>query len=380
MSGDRLRVLHLIYDDPGNPWVGGGGAVRVRELYRRLAPRLASITVATGAYPGARDETIEGIHYRRLGAAGPYPWSRLTYARAASRLLREGDYDAAVFDFSTYTLLRIPRGRPVGITVHHLTEEKALADRWGSLVGGALASAELRRLRQARVFSATSLATRARLETLLGPAVEIHMVQAGVPDALFALPRRPQGYLLFFGRLDWHHKGLDVVLDAAARLVRERPTLRLRIAGRGKDAERVAGAASVLGIAGSIDLIGAVSDERRDELFAGAELMLMPSRFEGFGMAAAEAMAAGVPLVASDAGSLPEVVDPPRGGVVVPTGDAEAMARAVAALLDDPDRLRRTSESARSSAERFRWDHVADRHLEFLHAVRARGGGGAPRG
>jgi glycosyltransferase involved in cell wall biosynthesis len=369
-----LRVLHLIYDDPGNPWVGGGGAVRVREIYRRLAPRLARVTVATGAYPGARDETIDGIHYRRLGAARPYAWSRLTYARAASRLLERGDYDAAVFDFSTYTLLRIPQGRPVGITVHHLTEQNAL-DRWGRVVGRVVAGAELKRLRQGRVFSATSRATHERLEALLGSDAVIRRVEAGVPDALFALPRDPQGYLLFFGRLDWNHKGLDLVLEAAARLIRERPGLRLRIAGRGKDGPRVADEVERLGIAGAVDLIGAVGDDRRDQLFSGAELMLMPSRFEGFGMAAAEAMAAGVPLVASDAGSLPEVVDPPAGGVVVRSGDAPALAAAAGALLDDPERRRRTSETARRSAERFRWDRIVDRHLEFLNVIRAAGRG-----
>src|SRR5688500_8946270 len=121
-----LRVLHCIYDDPKNPWVGGGGAVRAFALYRRLAPRLASVTVVTGSYPGARDEVIEGVRYVRLGARRPYVWSRLTYSLAATRLLARGDYDVAVFDFSTYTLLRVPLDKPVGITVHHLSEASSL--------------------------------------------------------------------------------------------------------------------------------------------------------------------------------------------------------------------------------------------------------------
>jgi glycosyltransferase involved in cell wall biosynthesis len=103
--------------------------------------------------------------------------------------------------------------------------------------------------------------------------------------------------------------------------------------------------------------------------------MLMPSRFEGFGMAAAEAMAAGVPLVASDAGSLPEVVDPPAGGVVIRSGDAAALADAAGALLDDPERRRHTSETARRSAERFRWERIVDRHHDFLLAIQAAGRG-----
>jgi hypothetical protein len=119
-----LRVLHCIYDDPRNPWVAGGGAVRVFELYRRLAGRVDA-TVASGSFPDARDEVIDGVRYRRLGAPAPYAWSRLTYARAATRLLAHGDYDVAVFDFSVYTPLRIPTDRPVGLTVHHVTAPTA---------------------------------------------------------------------------------------------------------------------------------------------------------------------------------------------------------------------------------------------------------------
>jgi glycogen synthase len=364
-----LRVLHCIYDDPANPWVAGGGAVRVREIYRRLLADV-KVTVATGSYPGARDEQIEGIRYQRLGARSPYAWSRLTYGRAASGLLRRGDYDAAVFDFSTYTPVRLPRGRPVGVTVHHLTGESARA-RWGGLLGPVVQRMERRMLRQGRFFSATSLATRDRLRSVVSAGAEIRLIQAGVDDALFELRRRESDYLLFFGRLDWFQKGLDVLLDAVAILARERPGVRLRIAGRGKHAEQLLSTARSLGIRDNVELIGPVSDEERSALFAGARALLMPSRFEGFGMAAAEAMAAGVPVVASNVGSLPEVVHPPEGGVVVPAGDAEALAAAAGALLDDPASRRKLSRTARRSAERFRWDRVAEQHLEFLQAIKA---------
>ncbi|MEX2584317.1 MAG: glycosyltransferase family 4 protein [Gemmatimonadota bacterium] len=364
------HVLHCIYDDPENPWVAGGGSVRVREIYRRLRDRLGSITVATGSYPGARDDEIEGIRYRRLGLRGPYPASRLTYSMAASRLLARGEYDVAVYDFSTYTPLRIPTDRPVGVTVHHLTESTAV-ERWGKVVGRLVASQELRRLKRGRFFSATSTITMERLRTLLGPSVEIRLIQAGVADELFEQQRREADYLLYFGRLDWFQKGLDILLDAMRILVAQRPDLRLRVAGRGKDAQRLLDGARSLGIRDNVELIGSVGEAARAKLLSGARVLLMPSRFEGFGMVAAEAMAAGVPVVASDAGSLPEVVAPPAGGVLVPTGDAAALARETARLLDDGAARRRFSQSARASAQRFRWERIAEDHLAFLEAIHA---------
>jgi glycosyltransferase involved in cell wall biosynthesis len=371
-----LRVLHVIYDDPANPWVAGGGAVRVFELYRHLRGEVDA-TVATGSYPGARDETIEGVRYRRLGARGPYAWSRLSYAAEANRLLRKARYDAAVFDFSTYTPIFVPTARPVGITVHHVSGPTA-AERWGRVLGPGIGQLEQAMIRRATRLSATSLATRALLERI-APGVPIDMVYAGVPDDLFAVERRPEEYLLYFGRLDIFQKGLDTLLEAFALLVRTRPRLELRIAGRGKDAERVAAHARELGIEGNVRMLGAVSEEERQALFAGASVALMPSRFEGFGMVAAEAMAAGVPLVAAAAGSLPEVVDAPHGGVMVPPGDPAALAEATARLLDDPAGRGALSASARVSAGRYRWAAVAADHLQFIERIaRGRGAPSSP--
>jgi glycogen synthase len=365
-----LRVLHCIYDDPGNPWVAGGGAVRVQELYRRLAGRVR-VTVATGNYPGAVEGPREGVEYRRLGARSPYAWSRLTYAIAANRLLRSEAFDVAVFDFSTYTPILVPTDRPVGITVHHLSGPTA-ASRWGRPLGALLGSVERAMLRRARTFSATSRSTAELLRRVVGDRPAIDLVYAGVPDDLFELVRVPGDFLLYFGRLDVFQKGLDTLLEAYALLAAQRPLPPLRIAGRGKDAERVRRMAAELGIAGRVELLGPVSEEERRQLYAGALLQLMPSRFEGFGMVAAEAMAAGVPLIAAHAGSLPEVVDAPRGGMLVPPADAGALAGAIATLLDDPARREALSRSARASAGRFRWATVADHHLRFLHHAAGR--------
>ncbi len=371
-----LRVLHCIYDDPANPWVAGGGAVRVLELYRALGDRVEA-TVATGSYPGARDGLVDGVRYLRLGAETPYAWSRATYAAAANRLLRTARYDAAVFDFSTYTPIFVPTDRPAGITVHHVSGPTA-RERWGPVLAPGIAGVERAMIRRARVLSATSTATLELLRDLAAPGAEIELVYAGVPDELFALPRREEDFLLYFGRLDVFQKGLDVLMDAFALLAGERPGLELRMAGRGKDADRVWEMARGLGVADRVRMLGAVSEAERQALFAAARVQLMPSRFEGFGMVAAEAMAAGVPLVAAAAGSLPEVVAAPDGGVLVPPGDAAALAAAVGRLLDRPDERAALSASARVSAGRFRWETVAARHLEFLHRIAGARGARGP--
>ena len=367
----RLKVLHFIYDDPSNPWVGGGGSVRAREIYRRLVDRLDA-TIVTGNYPGAADGDVHGIPYVRLGASRPYWWSRLTYARAANVMLRKARYDAALFDFSGYTPLFLPAGRPTGVVLHHLTSPTAHM-RWGGLLSRGIAGLERTMLRRASRVSATSDSSR-DAASKIAPEIPIEMVSAGVPSELFGIVRRPGSFLLYFGRLDIFHKGLDTLLEAVAILARTRPEIELRIAGRGSSLDKLKVMIDAMGMAGNVKLVGAVSDAERNELLATAAIQLMPSRFEGFGLAAAEAMAAGVPLIASSVGSLPEVVDAPRGGVLVPPSDPAALAAAAARLLEDERERESLSRSARESARRFSWDFVAESHYQFITNIAARHG------
>ena len=222
-------------------------------------------------------------------------------------------------------------------------------------------------IRRAGRISATSESAR-QAANEIAPGIPVDMVSAGVPPGLFQITRRPQNFLLYFGRLDVFHKGIDTLLEAIAILAKRRPGVELRIAGRGA-ADRISALVEKSQLGSNVRVLGAVSDAERDELFSTAAIQIMPSRFEGFGLAAAEAMAAGVPLIATNVGSLPEVVDPPRGGRLVPASDPAALATAIENLLADANARERLSESARASARRFDWDTVAEAHLRFLRNI-----------
>jgi len=363
----RLRVLHCIYDDPANPWVGGGGSRRAFDLYRHLRDDVDA-TILTGNYPGASSEPVDGIQVIRAGAAQPYAWSRVTYAAAASRMLRSLDYDVAVVDHSAYTPIVIPRDRAVGTIVHHLTGPVA-RERWGAASGAALGWMERRLVARSRVFSATSAASKSALEQFIEEDATIMRVSSGVSDHLFDLRRHDDGFVLYIGRLDVKQKGIDVLLDAFAIVARRAPAATLRIAGRGPDDAWLRARVESLGIGSAVRFLGGVSDAVRDDLLAGAAFQVVPSRFEGFGIAAAEALAAGVPLIVSDDPALVEIVQ--DCGRVVARDDARALAEAMLALLGDDEGRRRLSVAGRASAERFRWNAVARAHLEFLLRVRS---------
>jgi N-acetyl-alpha-D-glucosaminyl L-malate synthase BshA len=151
-------------------------------------------------------------------------------------------------------------------------------------------------------------------------------------------------------------KRIDLVVQVFARIAARVPSV-LLLAGDGPDAGLAHRLARQLGIASRVHLLGA--QENVVPLLSIADLFLLPSEQESFGLAALEAMACGVPVVASDAGGLPEVIDHGVSGFLHPVGDVETMADSGVALLSDPGLHQRIADAAAHVVrERFCVDRV----------------------
>jgi glycosyltransferase involved in cell wall biosynthesis len=133
-------------------------------------------------------------------------------------------------------------------------------------------------------------------------------------------------------------KGHDVLIGAFADLVRQEPAARLVIAGRGPLRRRLEALAVRRGVEGKVTFAGLVSDVAR--FLKGLDLFAFPSRWEGFGIALIEAMASGLPVVASATGGIREIVEDGVSGRLVPAGDRAALAEALLSVLRDADRAR----------------------------------------
>jgi L-malate glycosyltransferase len=159
---------------------------------------------------------------------------------------------------------------------------------------------------------------------------------------------------------------LDVV-ETFARVAARFPA-RLLLVGDGPDRPRVEQRCRELGICDRITFIGNLP--LVEEVLVGADLFLLPSDAESFGLAALEALACRVPVIGARAGGLPEVVSDGENGFLLPVGDVDAMAAAAAELLSDPERHERFRETARREAvARFRQEAVVARYREIYQRV-----------
>ncbi|MEW5927537.1 MAG: glycosyltransferase family 1 protein [Gemmatimonadota bacterium] len=358
--GRYLReVLQAVFADPrfgrvrllGDPDALG-------EFCRTVAePARAEVR----AYP-------TGLYSPRAQAA----WLRL---RAAG----ECDADVAFFPHYDVPLAALPR-RSV-VTVQDLIHFKVPSafPLWRRLGAGVLLRRAVTGAGQVLV---TSQSTRRDLEERFpGCGARVGVVPLGVSpffaapaDASAGLARVGGPYLLCVGNRK-PHKNLAAAVETLALLRGEAPELRLAVVGEVYPGwDEVLRRAGELGVRERIVEVEGASDEELRSLYAGSEALLFPSLYEGFGLPALEAMAAGAPVVASDRSSLPEVVG--DAGLLAGPEDPAAMADAVRRLRRDPELRARLVRCGRERAAAFTWERSARAVADVLLRVAA---GGAAR-
>lgn len=183
--------------------------------------------------------------------------------------------------------------------------------------------------------------------------------EPGAGDA--AIRERFGRRMVFACRQLFPRKGIRFLVRAAASLKPKYPDLTLVLAGDGFERPELESLAAELGIRDATTFLGWVPNSELPAYYRSAAVSVIPSLEEGFGIPAAEAMGCEVPVVASDAGGLPEVVEDGVTGKVVPRGDADALARAIDGLLANDALRARMGKAGRERALRlFDWDRSAE--------------------
>lgn len=381
-----MRVLHVVTayprypGDPIVPWL--------TELIRHLRSRGVEAEVFTSAYRGGGNQEYGGIavHRFRYMAAR---WERLTHEenaadragrsplfalvslayiaagrRAIRRLVRREKYDVIHVHWP------VPHAI-FGIAARGVTGAPMVTTYYGAELRLAARSSLFTRLlragaRESARNVAISRHTAADLARLTGvtPAV-IPYSTAFTPHARSTTRDSREFTVLFVGRLV-ERKGIPVLLGAWARA--GLPNARLVIVGDGPDRGALEARVAALGIEHSVEFRGRVSDTELATVYSTADLFVLPAVLdahgdtEGLGVVLLEAMASHVPVLASAAGGITDVVVDGESGMLVPPGDGAALATALQRLQGDPElRARLAAGGVARVRDEFSWDAIADR-------------------
>jgi glycosyltransferase involved in cell wall biosynthesis len=404
-----LRVAYLSYR--GKPHVGGQG-VYTRHLTKALVDlghhvevlggqpypvldervtltKLPSLDIFNDHYPGRFPAYWELKHWEdwleiAQFSLGTFSEPLAFSMRAWSDLrTRPHEFDL-VHDNQClgYGVLGIAKFLPTMVTLHHpISKDRELeiahAPNWPKRMSvGRWYSFVKMQARVARQMPRIVVVSENSIKDIHDDfGVDYHrmrLVPVGVdPDLFKPLPEieRVPGRLITTASADVALKGLAYLLEAMAKLRTERD-VSLTIIGRAKEG-RSADLIDRLGLGDAITFVSGVPDERIVELYAEAELAVVPSLYEGFSLPAVEAMATGTCLVATDGGALPEVTG--RDGETVVScraGDIEALAAAIRRGLDNPTLRERVGAAGRTRVvDRWSWRRCAALTVEQYREV-----------
>jgi glycosyltransferase involved in cell wall biosynthesis len=374
-SPGNLRIVHIIYDDCDNPWLGGGGARRTLEIYRRF-PSHCEITVLTGFYKGAlRSERVGNILYRRLGLPFSYLVSRVTFALCVPFQLLGLHYDVVVEDYSAFSpcFSFFFTRKPVIGSFQNLHSRKAARGKgfFKALGAGLFDAMALRFFRDITAVSpdlTDIIKQKARFKS------NIRFIGVGIDHALFGIDRSSAATaptILYIGRLEIHQKGIDTLLQAFALLS---PRPKLVFAGTGADAALVEEMVRKMGLQDDVRFAGRFANEDKAGFLKNAALVVMPSRFEGYPVVPLEAMAAGCAFIGTD---IPGTADVTGGcAPLVPVGNVNELAAVMQRVLTDADFRHALEIKGREHSRSFEWDSIAKQFYEFIqHSIDLSGPG-----
>jgi glycosyltransferase involved in cell wall biosynthesis len=360
-----MKILHLIYDHMNNPWVGGGGAVRAFELCKRLVRKGHEVTIVSGNYPGATNGRDDGINFVFMGSTKNYVLSTFSYAcKAASLVSRHGsEFDVIVEDFAPWNPVfsSLLTKKPVVLHINHREGMNLFGRYW---IAG-LPFFIIERFYPLIFRHVTALSEATRTKIGISTAV---IVPPGIDEGFFEDNSQAfsvgdtDRFLIYIGRLHIKNKGLDTLLNAMKDV-----DTGLLLAGRGKDEGRLKQMSKELSLK-NINFAGFVDEREKMNLLRSAWAMVLPSRFEGWGIVVLEAAACGKPVIVSDIPELQYAVDA-GFGISFRTGDAKDLAQKAKLLLDNGQMRNDMGQKAREYAKNYTWDNIALDYERFLKEV-----------
>jgi glycosyltransferase involved in cell wall biosynthesis len=304
-----------------------------------------------------------GVRVHEVGVAGRGRPARIAWTQVAAGRAARGE--GADLLHGVHYELPLACGLPQVVTVHDLT--LLTHPEWHERSKVAYFGWALRRAlrRAARVLCVSATTADDLLRVLHVDPGRVDVTPLGTdlapapPDQVAAVRERlglTRPYLLGLGTLE-PRKDLPTLIAAFGTLARELPHDLVLAGLPGWGGGEVAAALAASGVAERVRLAGYIPEQDKAALFTGAELFAYPSRYEGFGLPVAEAMACGVPVVTTTGGSLPEVAG--DGAELVPPGDPGALAAAVRKLLDDTAAREELVRRGRARAAQLSWDRCA---------------------
>jgi len=364
-----MKIDVYCYDDIGNPRCGGGGAYRELAVHKVVAQR-HSVRFFTGNFKGAQASDEPNFRYRHLGLNSSYLLSRISFSLFATLHSLFSKCDIVAIPYSIYSPVLTFLFRPdkTVILFFHVTGKETIK-KYG-VFGYLSLLAEKLVLATARNFITLTDSMANDIKRQKRPIKAV----AGYVSFDTSLSTHVQTdgkFILCFGRIDIHMKGIDVLIPAFEKIAPRFPDYKLVIAGRGseKDVHWLKQRVDSSFFRDRFQCLINVTEETKRTLFHTATFVCMPSRFEGWNIAAIEAAACSRATLGTRIHGLTDAIKENVTGLLVPPENVDELADKMNLLLSDPSLRNKLSTNGFLWSEQFTLDRVAGIQEDFYQMV-----------
>jgi len=356
-----MKILHLIYDHINNPWIGGGGAIRVHELYKRLSQKGHIITIVSGKYPHVKNYEEGNLTLHFVGIDNNYILSTFSYACYANKIIKKHieKYDIVIEDFAPWNPVfsyKYNYKVPVVLQIQNYIGRE-LIKRYAIFGLPFYFIEKYYPLKFKQVIIVNDIL---RIRYKLPQSV---FISNGIDDNLLMenITYNNGTYIGFIGRIDFYQKGLDILLSQNLGLY-----IKICGVGKRKDMKRLN---ECLSRNKYFVYLGYITGQNKVNFIKGAKFFVLPSRFEAQPLTILEAAALGRPLIVSDIAELRYVTD--NGfGISFKSEDEKDLEQKIKYLWSNDKMVEEMGRKGREFAKNYTWDRIAEEYERFLITVK----------
>lgn len=362
---DRLQILAFNWRCWLNPEMGGA-EVFTHEVLKRLADAGNEVTLFTSKFKGCKEEEIsDGVRILRQGGRYSVYWKARD---CCNSLLQRKEHDIIIDEINTrpfFTPTFVERKERIIALIHQLAREYWFYETPFPVNYLGYHFLEERWLRSYKNIPTITVSESTKIDLTDLGFRKVYVVGEGLNFEPLMKVQKKAGHpiVVYAGRLK-KAKRPDHAVIAFKTVKKQVSDAELWVIGDGPFKNKLKKISS-----NDVEFFGSVSDEERRKLIEEAWVLVNPSVREGFGLNVLEANALGVPSVAYDVPGLRDAIIDGKTGLLVSSGDIEALARAVLRILTDIAFRTMLSEEALAHSRNFSWDRVADNFMRIIRAV-----------
>jgi len=365
---NRKKIIFSCYDDLKNPFYGGGGAYAIHEIAKRLAKK-HDVKVLTGNYKGAISEIIDGVNYKRIGVSRSGARSgQLIYQILLPYYVMKEDFDIWFENFTppfSINFLPLFTKKPV-IGIANLLAAKDMSKKYWGIPFHLVEKFGL------HFYKNVIVLTKYLKQKLESEYLNMNVFE--IPNAVdekyvtFKVTKKTGDYILYLGRIDIRQKGLDLLLSAY-KIVEDKINLKLIIAGDGpvEEINTLKESIAAMNLKNKVMLTGWVAGEKKVKLLKNAAFMVLPSRFEEFGIVVLESFCFETPVISFD---LPQLSWIPDEGVIkVECENKNKLAYEMLKMSNDKKSRETMGKKAKKNVFKYRWVASAKLYSNVINKV-----------